>query len=144
MIGITLAAFTFKGIYWRAPPYCLLPTTRFAYCTGTFLVPCTKRIAPAMTKRRNTISARKATKPPTALVVRDVNSATNAWGKRAIIPMRMINEIPLPIPLSVIRSPNHRTNILPPVRIATATIWNQRPPGIDAPTDCICTRKFTK
>ena len=39
MIGITPAAFTFKGMYWRAPPYCLLPTTRFAYCTGTLRVP---------------------------------------------------------------------------------------------------------
>ena len=35
MIGITLAAKSFKGMYWRAPPYCLFPTNcvyHDAYC----------------------------------------------------------------------------------------------------------------
>lgn len=48
MIGITPAVFTFNGIYWRAPPYCLFPTIRLAYCTGTFRVPCTRSIAAAI------------------------------------------------------------------------------------------------
>ena len=39
MIGITPAAFTFRGMYWRTPPYCLLPTMRLAYCTGIRRVP---------------------------------------------------------------------------------------------------------
>ena len=34
----------------------------------------------------------------------------------------MINEIPLPIPLSVIRSPNQRTNILPAASIIVDVI----------------------
>ena len=34
IIGITPAAFTLSGMYWRTPPYCLLPTIRLAYCTG--------------------------------------------------------------------------------------------------------------
>ena len=34
-----------------------------------------------------------------------------------MIPIMMINEIPLPIPFSVILSPNHRINILPAARM---------------------------
>ena len=37
MIGITPAAFTFKGMYCLAPPYCLLPTILLAYCTGMLI-----------------------------------------------------------------------------------------------------------
>ena len=48
---------------------------------------------------------------------RETNSPEKAWGKRAMIPTIMINEIPLPIPLSVILSPSHRTNILPAANI---------------------------
>ncbi|MPN39174.1 hypothetical protein SDC9_186702 [bioreactor metagenome] len=133
MIGITLAAFTFRGIYWRTPPYCLFPTIRLAYCTGIFLVPCTSIIAPAITTNRKIISSRKSTKPPGALINR-ATSATKACGKRAIIPIRMIKEIPLPTPLSVILSPNHNTNILPPARITVDGITqSNNPPGIADP-----------
>ena len=45
MIGITPAALILRGMYWRTPPYCLLPITLFAYCTGTLLTPCTSAIA---------------------------------------------------------------------------------------------------
>ena len=118
MIGITPAAFTFKGMYCLAPPYCLLPTILFAYCTGIFLVPCTKRIAPAITISRNTISNKNMIKPPVLSVIREINSWNNDCGRRAIIPIKMIiKEIPLPIPLSVILSPSHKINILPAANI---------------------------
>jgi hypothetical protein len=39
---------------------------------------------------------------------------------RAIIPIIIIKEIPLPIPLSVILSPSHITNIVPAVRMIIA------------------------
>ena len=117
MIGITPAALTFNGIYWRAPPYCLLPTILFAYCTGTLRVPCTKRTAPRITANKSTISITSITKPPCADEMRPMNSSMNAPGRRAMIPIRMINDIPLPTPLSVMRSPSHMINILPAARI---------------------------
>src|SRR5512135_2039662 len=55
MMGITPAAFTFRGIYCLTPPYCLLPTILFAYCTGIRRVPCTRRIL--MTKTRKGIQS---------------------------------------------------------------------------------------
>ena len=117
MIGITLAAFTFKGIYCLAPPYCLLPTIFFAYCTGIFLVPCTKRIANAITTSRTTSSIKNITRPPVLSVIREINSWNKDCGRRAMIPIMIISEIPLPIPLSVILSPSHKINILPAAKI---------------------------
>ena len=113
MIGITLAAFTFKGMYWRTPPYCLLPWMRFAYCTGIRRVPCTSRIAKANTRIKITISTMNTIKPPPASFKRLENSWMIALGKRAMIPIKMMKEIPFPTPRSVMRSPNHITNIEP-------------------------------
>ena len=129
MIGITPAVFTFNGIYWRAPPYCLFPTIRLAYCTGTFRVPCTRSIAAAITANKKIISIRNITRPPCLEAKRLVNSAAKASGKRAIIPTRIINEIPFPIPLSVIRSPNHLINILPAASTIVEETINNQPEG---------------
>ena len=127
MIGITFAAFTLRGIYWRTPPYCLLPTMRLAYCTGIRRVPCTRRIANANTNKRRMISRMKTIKPPPSFK-REENSWMIAAGKRAMIPIRMIKEIPLPIPRSVIRSPNHITNIEPAQRRIVDEMVNQLKP----------------
>ena len=142
MIGITPALFTFRGMYCLTPPYCLLPTIRFAYCTGIFLVPCTNRIDAATTNNRNTISARNITNPPAAVSVLLRNSNPNACGNRAIIPIKIMNDIPFPIPLSVIRSPNHNTNILPAANMIVDVIINITPSG-NAPLP-ICVFKLTK
>ena len=40
-----------------------------------------------------------------------------AKGRRAMIPIIMSKEIPLPTPLSVIRSPSHITNKVPQIKI---------------------------
>ena len=42
-----------------------------------------------------------------------------AEGKPATIPAKIIIEIPLPIPRSVICSPNHIRNIVPVTRVTT-------------------------
>ena len=42
--------------------------------------------------------------------------------RRAIIPIKMMNDIPLPIPLSVILSPSHRINILPAAKMMVEVI----------------------
>ena len=60
--------------------------------------------------------------PPEISVARDENSCIKEPGRRAIIPNIMIRETPFPTPLSVIRSPNHKINILPAARIITAGI----------------------
>ena len=125
MIGITPAAFTFKGIYCLAPPYCLLPTILFAYCTGIFLVPCTNKIAAPITNNKNTTSIINIIRPPLLFATLDTTSCIKASGKRAIIPIRMINEIPLPIPLSVILSPSHKINILPAAKIMVEVTINR-------------------
>ena len=144
IIGITLAAFTFKGIYWRAPPYCLFPMILFAYWTGTLRVPWTNKIAPAITNKRNNISIKNITRPPVFSLVREINSWNKECGSRAIIPIKMIKEMPFPIPLSVMRSPSHKMNILPAAKITAEEIVNQMPPGKEAPTALSCTLKFTK
>ena len=141
IIGITPAVFTFKGIYCLAPPYCLFPTTRFAYCTGTLRVPCTNRIDAEITNKRKTISAKNITKPPDVVAVRMINSCVRACGRRAIIPTKIMNEIPLPIPLSVIRSPSHIINILPAARMIVEETIKKKSAG-KAPA--ICTRRLTK
>ena len=140
IIGITFAAKSFKGMYWRAPPNCWPPTTRLAYCTGIFLVPCTNNIAAQTTNRSITTSTMNIKRPPPLkLFKRATNSWPNASGRRAIIPIMMINDTPLPMPLSVIRSPNQRINILPAARIIVEVIMKvvQLIAGLNAPADCI-------
>ena len=44
------------------------------------------------------------------------NCSRMECGKRAIMPMKIMREMPLPIPRSVICSPSHIMNIVPAVR----------------------------
>ncbi len=91
------------------------------------------------------ISAKNTIKPPPASFKRDENSWMIAAGKRAIIPIRMMNEIPLPIPLSVIRSPNHITNIEPAQSRTVDEMVNQLNPIANGEPACaICTERLTK
>ena len=76
------------------------------------------------------------TRPPLVMAVkRELVSCMNACGRRAMIPIMIIKEIPLPTPLSVMRSPNQRTNILPAARMTVAVIMKavQFKPGAKAP-----------
>ncbi len=57
---------------------------------------------------------------PLAVWKRALTSANRAWGRRATIPIMIISEIPLPIPLSVIFSPSHMMNMVPAMRIVVA------------------------
>ena len=122
MIGMTPAALIFSGRYWRTPPYCLLPMTRFAYCTGTLRTACTMAMAAMMTRNQMTSSTTRMRGPPTPLPWNFWPiSATRAYGRRATIPIMMIREIPLPIPRSVMRSPSHITNMVPAIRMMVDT-----------------------
>ena len=57
------------------------------------------------------------------------NSAVpaTAAGKPAIIPAKMIIEIPFPIPRSVICSPSHIKNIVPVTRVIHAVTRKKKP-----------------
>ncbi len=48
-------------------------------------------------------------------------------GNRAMMPMKMISEMPLPMPRSVICSPSHIMNIVPAVRKMTVLMVNAEP-----------------
>ena len=81
-----------------------------------------------MTASSITISSRKITRPPPAeFIRRPVNSWMNASGRRAMIPMRMMNEMPLPIPFWSMRSPSHMINMDPAANTIVMNTMVQNP-----------------
>ncbi len=58
-----------------------------------------------------------------------------ASGPRQTMPAKMISEMPLPIPFSVICSPSHMINAVPAVKVITVISRNAQPVliTIDAP-----------
>ena len=57
-----------------------------------------------------------------APVLPNSNVVTNALGISATIPEKIINETPLPNPLSVICYPSHNKNITAPTKVTTVVI----------------------
>ena len=55
------------------------------------------------------------------------NVLNTALGNPATIPAKIMIEIPLPIPRSVICSPNHIKNIVPLTNVTTAVNLNMKP-----------------
>ena len=106
----------------------------------------TNIMASAITKSSAIISKRNLIKPPPSAPLNAVtNSATKALGIRAMIPIIMISDTPLPTPLSVILSPSHRTNILPAARIIVDDNMNQNPsPTRNAPEPAVCALRLIK
>ena len=85
----------------------------------------------AAVRRKNTSGIEKAP------VLVNSNVLPRALGSPATIPAKIIIEIPLPIPLSVICSPNHTKNIVPLTKVIMAVNLNIRPgsrtnPGCDS------------
>ena len=115
------------------PPYTFLPTTRLAYETGIFRVPCVNNTTKAITA--NIIPSRITSLriPRTPSLIR-VISVTITFGTRETIPTIIIKEIPFPIPLSVIRSPIHIKSIVPVTRLTIPVKINPNPGLIT--TDC--------
>ncbi|MNX70471.1 hypothetical protein D3C86_1017240 [compost metagenome] len=72
-----------------------------------------------ITNNHTIISITNNIGPPLLLVTRVVNSWIKACGKRAKIPTIINNEIPFPIPLSVIFSPSHIAKIVPVTKMIT-------------------------
>ena len=116
IIGITPDAFTRIGINVVCPPYILLPLTCFAYCTVILL-------SPPSIKTMNAKSATTRIKNPKMFqsLLGSVGTVLNAFRSEVPaverIPTKMISDVPLPMPYSVILSPSHMTITLPPTRI---------------------------
>ena len=68
-----------------------------------------------------------ATRIENAPVRTSSSEPDSAFGKPAAIPAKMINEIPLPRPRSVICSPSHIRNSVPVTSVTAAVIRNTRP-----------------
>ena len=63
----------------------------------------------------------------TAPVLPKFKSSYKALGISATIPAKIINEIPLPIPLCVICSPSHIKKIVPATIVVTVEILKNKP-----------------
>ena len=70
-----------------------------------------------------------------APVLPNSNVVTKALGISATIPENIINEIPLPIPLCVICSPNHIKNMVPATIVVTVEILKNKPGSITSPLE---------
>ena len=114
MTGMTPAWFTLSGMYVEVPPYILRPTIRLAYCTGI------RRWACSM----------KATKATMATPDQEHHAEHEAcpWsgrscsispGMTAMTWVKIISDMPLPTPRSVISSPSHMMTAVPAVMMIT-------------------------
>jgi hypothetical protein len=59
----------------------------------------------------------RSTSDPSALSWNVVHVCTTACGMRATMPAKMMSEMPLPMPFSVMRSPSHMMNAVPAVSV---------------------------
>ncbi len=126
MTGITPPVFTFSGMKVLVPPYIFRPTTRFAYCTATLRCPRSMNTTPPMIRiiaiTRNSIRI----SPIWPVRSWSIVFRTPA-GKFTTIPAKMISDMPLPIPRSVICSPNHMMKQVPVVRVSSTMALNAQP-----------------
>ena len=115
--GMTPPALTFSGRCVDCPPIIRRPTTRRAYWTGILR-------SPRSTKTMN---------PTTTIIATTITTATmtfhwpvtktfsytfwTAPGRPTTMPAKMIRDMPLPMPRSVICSPSHMMNAVPVVRV---------------------------
>ena len=117
--GITPPVFTFRGMCVDEPPYCRRPTTRLAYCTMMRRCPRSTMMMAAMTPTITTAS--RASTSRLIWPVRIWSKVANtARGRLTTMPEKMMSDMPLPMPRSVICSPSHMMNIVPVVRVIIA------------------------
>ena len=131
MIGMTPPVFTRRGRYVFWPPKTLRPTTRLAYWTGMRRCARSTKTMAATTaamKTRRKIAVNRLMEPRRIWSI----EFRTAVGRFATMPAKMMSEMPLPTPRSVICSPSHMTNAVPVVRVRTAIRMNPSLPESDA------------
>ena len=114
---MTPATFTFSGRWVDWPPYIFRPTTRLAYCTGIFRCPRSKKTIDRDDRdddRQDDEAASNAVERRPGRATSD-QVCTTASGMPATMPAKMISEMPLPMPRSVICSPSHMMKAVPVV-----------------------------
>src|SRR5208337_31003 len=101
------------------PPIMRRPTTRLAYCTGMRRCAPSTKTMNATTATINTRSPRIAigVNAPHACVLAFSYRSKMARGKPTTMPTKMISDIPLPMPRSLICSPSHMMNAEPVVSV---------------------------
>ena len=136
--GITPAIASFKGICVPWAPTIFLPTTFFEYCTGTLLSASCTNTTPA-TNNNAPIIIPNAVINPVVLNPVLVNIIFQIVvipdGRPEIIPIKIIIDIPFPIPLLVICSPNHISKDVPATNDDTTSIPVNHPAFINTPED---------
>ncbi len=65
---------------------------------------------------------KRAWRGPISSALMSSIKATTPAGKALTMPAKMISEVPLPMPDSVICSPSHMMNTVPVVRVKTVTM----------------------
>ena len=108
------------------PPYMRRPTTRLAYCTVTRRWPRSMKTTAPITTTMTTVSRIRVNSPiaPLRIWSRVVSTAV---GRPTTMPAKMINDIPLPTPRSVICSPSHMMKPVPVVSVRTVMRRNDQP-----------------
>ena len=86
-----------------------------------------ERIKKKSNSKINKININKIINVDTAPVLPSSKVVTKALGISATIPAKIIKDIPLPIPLWVICSPNHIKNIVPATIVVTVVILKKVP-----------------
>ena len=121
IIGITPAVLTFSGILVDCPPYDLLPTTFWEYCTAILLSP-SCRITVKTTNAKMIAMITHTARPAEAIAFPFTNWSNNvviSLGIREIMLITRTIDIPLPTPFSVILSPIHIRKADPAVSVNT-------------------------
>ena len=115
--GIMPAEFTLSGIWLCPDCRYILPArkTLFAYCTGIFRTASCIQTIDATSAIATAVSSSNPNRP-----MDELNTWFSRPGMPATMPPKMMIEMPLPIPFSVISSPSQTRNIEPAVRAASA------------------------
>ncbi len=115
MTGMMPAWFTFSGMYVELPPNILRPTMRRAYWTGIRRCACSMKMTAAMMTRPMAITTPNTHQPwPLATAHIELGKVATTW-------VKISSDMPLPIPCSVISSPNHMMTAVPAVMVMTMT-----------------------
>ena len=126
MGGITPAVFTRSGKCVDWPPYIFRPTWRLAYWMGMRRWARSMKTTPMSTATIKITRARAMNRlmSPSLMSWKDF---TRAPGMPTTIPEKIIREIPLPIPFSVICSPSHMMSTVPAVRVSMVMMRKVQP-----------------
>ena len=120
MSGMTPLPEILMGMTVDCPPYILRPLTCLAYCTGMrrsakSTVTMSAKMMTAMTQ--NTMTSRMGSKSKATFSAVKAEMILSSSVRPAVemMPRKMISEMPLPTPYSVMRSPIHMVSMAPAV-----------------------------